>query len=98
MEAKHQHYLALAKNHVRFTSDVRALHYTLNAYTANGRNHVINEVTNADGKFVVRLKRQKYFVYAIDSRKLPTGTEEYRWLFEYTPDGSVLKLTNDNMN
>jgi hypothetical protein len=97
MEQKRKQYLASARDHKRFSTDPRALHYTLNTYTANGRNHVINEVTNADGRFVVRLQDRKYYVYANDSRKLPGGTEEYHWLFEYTPDASVLLLNNANM-
>jgi hypothetical protein len=86
--------------YTRFTTDERAERKALTAWIEirSGRFHdVVSDKTDADGRFKVILKNIKYRVFANATRKVSDSDEEYHWLFEYTPDGKPLYLSNDNM-
>jgi hypothetical protein len=88
--------LKKAEEYTRFTTDKRAERYSIQYFVDSVKQEVINDKSNSDGKFKIKLNNQKYWVFANATRQA-TESEEYHWLFEYTPDGKPLFLSNDNM-
>lgn len=84
-----------SSNYRRFTTNDRALYACINASIDD---RTISVKTNSDGRYSVKLKKQKYYVFAQSSRSVGDSGEQYTWLFEYTPDGKPLFLSNDNLS
>ncbi len=93
----YQDNLLQATNYKRYTTNTKATTLVLLLYADSLKTQVISDKTNSEGKFKVELKNEKYWVFAISTRKVADSEEEYRWMFEYTPDEKPLFLSNDNV-
>lgn len=96
-EANSKIYSEMAHRFIRTRYDLRAEIFSIQCFVDSVKQEVINDKTNADGKFKIELKNQKYWVFANSNRQVSNDSEEYHWLFLYTPDGKNLLLSNDNM-
>lgn len=67
------------------------------AYVDTSKLELVRCTTNSEGLFKVKLKKQKYWVFALAGIRVDF-LEESHWLFEYMPTGKHnLSLNNDNL-
>jgi hypothetical protein len=87
--------LKKAKDYTRFTTDMRAERYSIQYFIDSVKQEVLSVISDSDGKFKVALKNITYWVFA-NTTMQGNKSEEYHWLFEYSPSGEPLLLSNEN--
>jgi hypothetical protein len=97
-EAQRLNLIKLSKSYVPFRTDPRGYSRSMELFIKSSSENFIYDVTNSDAKFKVKVRNQKYVVFASGSRTVSDTEERYYWLIPYKPDDHSLMLSNNNMD